>query len=475
MFVNLNSLENETHTDFCVIGSGPAGMTVARKLAAAGRKVFLFEGGGEEFSEESQDIYKGAVIPEGSYYPLDVCRLRYLGGTSNHWAGWTRPLESYDFKPKTASLNGGWPIEKADLDIYANEAKQILGIESFSNDSTLDSQFSTDNWRRGSFTIVPEDARRLKKHYFNDLAYRKNLYVFLNSNLIAIDTDGERVTSVTFSTYKKDTRIVHASYFVLATGGIENNRILLYNNVRAQGKLISTSGTLGKYFMEHPHRYKTAIASFFDNTQEKLKLSRTKNNLLPSHRFISKNKLLNHALRFKKLSDKQYKDYKKEVNNFSSIKLRYKIKSFYRINLVSEMEPSANNHISLGSDTDLFGIPRVIFSMRLGDAYFRTRKVGLLLLAHFWISANIGRIKLFPHTLNNSPTPMSWGNHHMGGTRMAKTSKTGVVDKNCRVFGQKNFYIAGSSTFPSGGHANPTYTIVQLALRLADHLLSLRA
>ena len=53
---------------------------------------------------------------------------------------------------------------------------------------------------------------------------------------------------------------------------------------------------------------------------------------------------------------------------------------------------------------------------------------------------------------------------------MAETPDDGVVDANCKVFGQENLYVAGSSVFPSCGHANPTLTIVQLALRLADHL-----
>ena len=148
---------------------------------------------------------------------------------------------------------------------------------------------------------------------------------------------------------------------------------------------------------------------------------------------------------------------------------------FYFVHLVSEMAPLLNNSISLGKDVDYFGIPRVILSMQLGDSYFHTRKLAGLLLASFWISANIGRLKLLPPVLNNAPTPVRWGCHHMGGTRMASSPEWGVVDKNCRVFGQKNFYIAGSSVFSSGGSTNPTYTIVQLALRLANHLLSLRA
>jgi choline dehydrogenase-like flavoprotein len=58
----------------------------------------------------------------------------------------------------------------------------------------------------------------------------------------------------------------------------------------------------------------------------------------------------------------------------------------------------------------------------------------------------------------------------MGGTRMAASPRDGVVDKDCRVFGTANLFIAGSSVFPNAGQSNPTLTIVQLALRLADFL-----
>ena len=60
--------------------------------------------------------------------------------------------------------------------------------------------------------------------------------------------------------------------------------------------------------------------------------------------------------------------------------------------------------------------------------------------------------------------------HHIGTTRMASDPKDGVVDTNCQVFGTTNLYVAGSSVFPTGGHANPTLTIVALAIRLAGHL-----
>ena len=85
--------------DACVIGAGPAGITLARRLAAQGLTVALMEAGGLEITEESQDAYRGTNVGM-EYFDLDICRLRYFGGTSNHWGGWSRALEAVDFKER---------------------------------------------------------------------------------------------------------------------------------------------------------------------------------------------------------------------------------------------------------------------------------------------------------------------------------------------------------------------------------------
>ena len=94
--------------DVCVVGAGPAGITLARRLAAAGASVALMEAGGLELTEESQDAYRGSSVGM-EYFDLDVCRLRYFGGTSNHWGGWTRALDAVDFLPKPYVPLSGWP------------------------------------------------------------------------------------------------------------------------------------------------------------------------------------------------------------------------------------------------------------------------------------------------------------------------------------------------------------------------------
>ena len=67
---------------------------------------------------------------------------------------------------------------------------------------------------------------------------------------------------------------------------------------------------------------------------------------------------------------------------------------------------------------------------------------------------------------------LDYGNHHIGTVRMGDSPDTGVVDKNCKVFGLQNLYVAGCGVFPTSGVTNPTLSLTALSLRLADHLIN---
>ena len=135
--------------DACIVGSGPAGITLARRLAAAGLSVGLFEAGGMEQTDESQAVYDGPTTGQ-PYYPLDACRLRFFGGTSNHWGGWTRPLDANDFRPRPHHPMSGWPIVKADLDPYAAEADAILDLPANRDRPTCSAAKRRNSIRRAS-------------------------------------------------------------------------------------------------------------------------------------------------------------------------------------------------------------------------------------------------------------------------------------------------------------------------------------
>ena len=132
-----------------IVGGGAAGITIARHLAGKRHRVLVLEGGGRDYDESSQSFYKGASTGQATH-ALDAGRLRYFGGSSNHWAGWCRPLETADFEPRTDWPESGWPISRVDLTPYYEEAAALCQLGRVSFDDL-------DYWRRqtGGQAIIP--------------------------------------------------------------------------------------------------------------------------------------------------------------------------------------------------------------------------------------------------------------------------------------------------------------------------------
>jgi choline dehydrogenase-like flavoprotein len=146
-----------------------------------------------------------------------------------------------------------------------------------------------------------------------------------------------------------------------------------------------------------------------------------------------------------------------------------------RINLKVSLEqaPNAKSRVSLLPEKDALGLNRVRLNWVMTDLERRTAVTIAKTLAAEFGRLGLGRIKLDDEILRQDGLPeVHWGWHHMGTTRMADDPVKGVVDRNCLIHGLSNFYVAGSSVFPTSGFMNPTLTIVALSLRLSDHLKS---
>jgi choline dehydrogenase-like flavoprotein len=124
----------------------------------------------------------------------------------------------------------------------------------------------------------------------------------------------------------------------------------------------------------------------------------------------------------------------------------------------------------LGDQRDALGLRRIRLDWRLAEADRRSLIAHVRNLATEFGALGIGRMRVDIGDPESWPAVVSGGSHHMGTTRMHDDPRQGVVDRDCRVHGLANLYVAGGSVFPTGGAANPTLTIVALTLRLADHL-----
>jgi choline dehydrogenase-like flavoprotein len=142
----------------------------------------------------------------------------------------------------------------------------------------------------------------------------------------------------------------------------------------------------------------------------------------------------------------------------------------FQVAFQAEATPQADSRVTLSPTRDRYGLPRARLDWQIAEDdfpfhppdYRPDRCQGCE-------RQGIGRIiRKFG---DERPPAMIVGNfHHLGTTRMATDERCGVVDENCRIHEAENLYVAGSSVFPSAGFANPTLTIVALAIRLADHL-----
>jgi choline dehydrogenase-like flavoprotein len=138
-----------------------------------------------------------------------------------------------------------------------------------------------------------------------------------------------------------------------------------------------------------------------------------------------------------------------------------------------EQAPDPDSRILLADDRDVLGLRRAKADWRIGELERRTAAAITRLIGAEFARLDIGRIKLEPWVQDEHmplADALTETYHYIGTTRMADDPRQGVTDRNCAVHGMRNLFVAGSSVFPTAGQANPTLTIVALALRLADHL-----
>jgi choline dehydrogenase-like flavoprotein len=137
----------------------------------------------------------------------------------------------------------------------------------------------------------------------------------------------------------------------------------------------------------------------------------------------------------------------------------------------SEQIPLASNRVQLADEFDRHGLRRVRIDWRVSEADVDAAFRGFQLLRDSFNRSGACELQLDEAKLRNQLSrSMPLGGHHIGTARMSASASQGVVDENCAVFGLPNLFVASSAVFPTSSHANPTLTIVAMALRLAAHV-----
>lgn len=524
MIIDLRSIPDNSFLscDLCIIGGGAAGITMALEFAETGIEVILLESGGLEFEDETQALYQGEDIGL-PYFDIEYARLRYFGGTTNHWGGWCRPLEPIDFENRDWVAHSGWPISYEQFAAYLPRAGNLVQIENNTYDATYWlkheaeitgrnhehyeqalSHFDKD-FTLGMFHFSP--PTKFGEAYRSSLNKSGNIKVLLNANVTSIDTlsNPNLVDQLSVKTLNGKHSSIKADQVVLATGGIENARLLLASNqTHAQG-LGNTHDLVGRYFADHIELDSGYVLSTQD--PEALRLLAEYQDSVRFSLDISpgtqrSKKMMNIGLTLTEVPNKARtadgvgaaRRLKKSIdggrwpdNFFSDVgsaimdiddvisymgsKTKIGTDGLFLIKSRVEPQPNPKSRITLSEDKDALGMPRVKLDWQLTELDYNSVYEMQSMFGKFLGTARLGRINIeLDKKFENWPSVTDGGYHHMGTTRMANSSSSGVVDKNCKVFGIENLYIAGSSVFPTYGKANPTINLIALTLRLADHL-----
>lgn len=492
--------------DVCILGAGAAGITLAREFVGTRQSVCLLESGGLTPSREDQALYSGEVVG-ADYHALERCRLRFLGGTTNHWGGTCRPLDSIDFERRSWVPESGWPLSRDELLPYYRRAQTVcelgpLAYEVADWPSLRPLPTSADDLVTRLFEKSP--PTRFGSRYRRDLMKAGNVTTFLHCNVVELATNdaANAVTRARVATLDGRRFEVAAKTFVLALGAIENARLLLVSKRAQPVGLGNAHDLVGRYFMEHPYVIAgSAVLSRGDwssdlYTQHKVGNRRLAGFLTLSPESQRENELLNFGMTLYRkgkadtsnlLSDVvQGIEQDGETDSFSErlsaalANLADAAGDYYRdfwdedaFHVMHWMEttPRRDNRVTLDSQTDALGMNRVRLHWNLSPDDIATMRRTYSLVGEALGRAGIGRLKVeFDEGATSFGPSQGWGCHHIGTTRMHDDATQGVVDRDCRVHGVANLFIAGSSVFPTSGAANPTLTLVALALRLADHV-----
>jgi choline dehydrogenase-like flavoprotein len=363
---------------------------------------------------------------------------------------------------------------------------------------------------------------RFGKVYREELSRSTRVRVFLHANVLNIDADaqGTTISRVRVGTISGRQLTVNARIFVLATGGIENARLLLASNdVQANG-LGNANDLVGRYFMDHPRmmsgkvRFRAGVARnklydikyHYQNAAVSAHGTKISSQFAPTQAWMEREQLLNsrvwiyskwygegsagsealiHCKEALLGKDQPGRSLKRDLETMIAHPLHtvgYGLTRLLQwpmlitdvtLQAIVEAVPNPDSRVTLSADKrDRFGMPRVRVEWRLGEQVQRTFDRTFQLFAQELQLAQVADVQLdAPLEGRTWPAKLEGTWHHMGTTRMHDSPREGVVDRDCKVHGISNLYIGGSSVFPTVGANFPTITIAALSLRLAGHLV----
>lgn len=467
--------------------------------------------------------YNGSLAWLNDIAPFEL-RNRVLGGSTHTWIGKCASFDDIDFERRSWLPVSGWPMTRESLRPALDRAARLLNIgpnfydeqlfellHSPPDDLGLDRdllhpffwQFSHERNRRGEpmrFAHVAADL----------VAPNIDILTHATVTQVHLDPDGRRVTSLDVRSPEGGRASVRPEAVVLCAGGIENARLLLASRSVMPSGIGNSRDVVGRYLADHPRstllRFDRAdidaVARHF-NFYGLADQGRTQfylHGLRLSPTVQRQEGLVNcaaypvqvHAVTdpWAALKRLMRGDRTRLARDLAVVARSpaFLAKGTYRrmvqkrgmmhrsdelrFDVMVEQKLDAESRVTLSEKVDRHGVPLPRVDWKIGS----TEVASVKRLARALVS-EFGRNALpQPHLVDwiawdeDAKAAFTDMAHPSCTTRMGNDPAISVVDANAMVHGVAGLFVAGSSVFPTPGHANPTLMTLGLAMRLADHL-----
>jgi choline dehydrogenase-like flavoprotein len=515
---------NEVVADVCVIGAGIAGLFAATRLARSGKRIVVVESGGRTFDPQLHSLnevdnafntYAGAVNG----------RFRGLGGTSTQWAGRLLPLTAHDIGDRPYLGVSAWPIEVEELNRYRSEIERVFEVDPGSFEEDILDQIDrrrlaprNDSDFALRYPKWPDFKKCNVAHQFRaEIERAENLDICLEATVTGFELDPGtgRLTSVSAADLGGRKLRVKSSEFLIAGGTIEATRLLLLLDATFKGRVFAGCKVLGRYFQDHlgakvgelrltDRGLANCILGyhFIGSTRRSLHIEMSPAvqqaeqvasgfaqilmsvpETSPLH---SIKKVFRGFQRGEFTLDRQ--DVLRVLRDPMSIlhgtfwryirnQLHWPGNITLDLHVWIEQLPHWKNQITLSEKRDRLGVPMARIEWSKTDSDERTFQACMARLDAFWkrnILSQTSSISWLPGARDGSVPVIDRAvdvMHPSGSTLMGLDPTKSVVGPDMRTHQVENLSVASASAFPTAGSANPTYTIIQLALRAADAVM----
>jgi choline dehydrogenase-like flavoprotein len=500
-----------------VVGSGAGGGTLAGELCRNGARVVLLEAGkhhtpeefiNDEWASFDQLAWLDERTTSGSWqiakdFPgLPAWTCKTVGGTTVHWAGCSPRFKDWEFRIRSehGPIDGAslldWPIGLDDLEPYYERAERKLGLTRTNGNPPLPAnnnfKVMANGARRAGYkdvttgrmaiNAVPQDDRpatvqdgfnfqgdKQRAHWSTltteiPRAHKTgNLDLRPESMAIRIEHDDSgRVTGVLYLDRDGNEQFQRARAVCVAGNAIESARLLLgSDSAMFPDGLANSSGQVGRNYMRH---LTGSVYAIFDKpvhmhrgeTMAGIVTDESRNN--PDRGFVGGYYMELLALGVPFLA--AFLSPGAWGRDFAGIMEHYdQIAGMW---LVGEDMPQESNRVTLNSEVrDEHGrpVPNVHFDDHANDAAMRDHAYEAGESVYHAVDAQ--------RTMRVTPYPST---HNLGTCRMSAQPEDGVVNEFGRAHDVPNLFVSDGSVFTTGAAANPTLTIVALAIRQADHI-----